>query len=157
MDPVRRASGSDIGGGEFFRTVEQRKGIAHFDVRAGCQLNPVAADFQACYPHCGRKHSANFQNVRKYIVADRGIFFSYARMPAIQIGAKYHHPDARELALAIIADNTASVQYKMSAIAVLGSVGQLEDADLLATHVKGAEVRLRIAAAGSMRRLGISH
>lgn len=88
------------------------------------------------------------------------------KVSALQIAAKHNHPEALNLARQILTVNNLSTQklpnsrtpptpviLKMSAIATIGSKGNIEDVALIEKYRKSSDTRLRTASKATLKKL----
>jgi hypothetical protein len=99
-----------------------------------------------------------------YKLASDDATANIVKIPALQIAAKYKHPEAANLARQLLTTprqlnsaprlpNTVPVMLKMSAIATIGAHGNNRDIEILNKYRKSADIRLRTAAKAAIKKL----
>ena len=73
------------------------------------------------------------------------------KITALQVLAEFRQIEALNLAREILNADT-SVMLRVSALGVLGQIGQSTDRDILSAYAKSSEFRLRQAAQSALKR-----
>lgn len=117
----------------------------------------------ARYPGISKKEVAE----AAYSLASNEKASHLSRVPALQVAAKYGHPEALDLARKLLEPeinpnktrsrhiDTVPVILKMSAIATIGMKGHKQDTALLEQYRKSADIRLRAAAKAALKKIKI--
>jgi hypothetical protein len=106
------------------------------------------------------KRSAGTPDLTKGFVAEKamevassGAFGDAERLSALHVAADFGHPEALVFARRI-AGSTQSAVFRSASLAVIGLNGNETDRPLLERYVKSSDIRLRVAAAEALKKLG---
>jgi len=87
-----------------------------------------------------------------YVVASSAEYSSASRTTALQIAAAEDDPRIVQLARTVLREST-DVHLRVSALAVLGKMGDSTDVDGIEAHASSGDVRLRSAASAALKML----